>query len=268
MHTATSLKESLFTIEIDGQEAGFDALLPDWHPHDRIGFVIHEGYGWVGASQLLQAAITAFYDVSPTRRNGFKQCPEIYAFPVGRPHGDTSVFDVYPARKEVLVENDPESVLGAINDRAITRLLVPDGTAGSTDIDWAEMGHARERIVSAFAYSPTGAVRDPDITITGTVATEWNATMTLNPLQYDEFFMTASPQELHDFEPQIFDDDVDTDALVAEYHQYVVDRATEVSEDHRQALIAQRTALLQEGRATEQYRRIDLDEALGLLTTS
>lgn len=39
---------------------------------------------------------------------------------------DHSSLDVWPPHKEVIVPNEPEQILEAINDRGITRLLVED----------------------------------------------------------------------------------------------------------------------------------------------
>ena len=85
-----------------------------------------EPCGAVGASLLLLAAITAFYDAQRARSDRFYIYPDYFLFHVGRPHGDHSMLDVWPSHKEVVVPDDPEAILEAINDRAITWLVVPD----------------------------------------------------------------------------------------------------------------------------------------------
>ena len=50
---------------------------------------------------------------------------------MGGPLGDHGRLDVWPRRKEVVVEDDPERILEVVDDRAITRLLVEDGSRGS-----------------------------------------------------------------------------------------------------------------------------------------
>src|SRR5262245_7080336 len=114
MHTAPQLDVSQFAISRHGRQATRADLLPDWTPYDRLGVVVTESFGAVGASHLIQLAITAFYDVRPERRaarlDGVDPraiYPEIYLFHVGEVHGDHSSFDFWPARKEVLVEDDP-----------------------------------------------------------------------------------------------------------------------------------------------------------------
>jgi len=92
--------------------------------------------------------------------------------------------DVWPARREVfLTAGDPYALLAAITDRAITRLLLPEGgpdpadTAGTgaeagnpgwvarVASGWTDAASFRERLASAYAYSPAGCVRDPDTTV-------------------------------------------------------------------------------------------------------
>src|SRR3954454_9175134 len=113
MHTATQLQADLFAVRRNGKPATREELLPDWEAHDRLGVVMTEPFGAIGAGHLIQLAITAFYDVRPRRRAPLPKrpedlspdavYPEIYLFHVGGSHGDHSVFDFWPARKEVLV---------------------------------------------------------------------------------------------------------------------------------------------------------------------
>lgn len=65
------------------------------------------------------------------------------------------------------VDSDALAVLDAINDRAITRLAVPDREPSPVEHEWKEPAAARERIVSAFAYSPSGQVTVADWEIRG-----------------------------------------------------------------------------------------------------
>ena len=50
----------------------------------------------------------------------------------------------------MLVDRDPRAVLDAINDRAISRLLVPDADPVHVEHQWKEPASARERVVTAF----------------------------------------------------------------------------------------------------------------------
>ena len=164
MHTATQLDVSMFAVQIDGKIADRDALLPAWHPYDRLGVLVHDPFGGVGASLLVQLTITAFYDARPGRRDGTPQYPEIYLFHVGGRYGSHGYFDYWPPRKEIFVENDAAAVLRAVNDRAITRLAVVDGKPSAPRHDLWERAAAEDRIISAFAYSADGRVENADVT--------------------------------------------------------------------------------------------------------
>jgi len=87
MHVLTLLKATMFDIEMAGQPASIADVFPDWHAHDRFGLVIDEALGGLGATHLLQVAMTLFYDVKPSRKNELTVYPEIYAFHVGKPRG-------------------------------------------------------------------------------------------------------------------------------------------------------------------------------------
>ena len=124
MHT-TALRSEEFEITVAGAlrpsttSSGFDE-------HDRLGIVIHHELGAAGAGTLILAAVTAFYDRLRATGETFFAYADYFAFHVGADHGTLRKLDVYPAHKEVVVANDAEEILQAINDRGVTRLLVPD----------------------------------------------------------------------------------------------------------------------------------------------
>ena len=181
MHTSFQLRSSDFSIKIDNTDASREDLLVDWHQYDRVGIIIDQPFGAIGATLLLQLCITAFYDFIPTRRSETLY-PEVYLFHIGGPHGDHSSYDIYPPRKEVFLDNNPAKILEAINDRAITRLLVVDKDCKQVKHHYKEPSSAKDRISSVFAYSPTGRVPNPDVEIIGRNRSVLsNTLMALNP---------------------------------------------------------------------------------------
>ena len=158
VHSARELRSSMFRIELAGRAARLEDVFEGFGEHDRLGLVMRRPCGAVGASALIAAAITAFYDIQRSRGTDFFIYPDYYLFHVGGPLGDHARLDVWPSRKEVVVEDDPARILEAIDDRAISRLLVEDGPRGDAELDAEAVASARARVSSCLAYSASGRV--------------------------------------------------------------------------------------------------------------
>jgi hypothetical protein len=246
MHSARELRSSLFEVAIDGRPAGIEELFEGFDELDRLGVVLSEPCGAVGASALITAAITAFYDRQRERGPDFFIYPDYFLFHLGRPLGDHARLDIWPRRKEVVVEPEPEQLLAAINDRGITRLVVEDGEPGDAPLEPDTVASARARICSCLAYSPSGRVRDADVRIASNPVTEGYVEAVLDP----ETRMARLRAEGDGGEAR-------ADAIAV--------RAGEVEPQARRRIAAARADLLEDGVPVETYRRIELDEALGLL---
>lgn len=171
MHTSKQLRPSTFDVEVDGRAAELADLWPGFDEHDRVGIVVREPCGATGASLAVLAAVTTFYELERSRAEDFLVFADHFVFHVGRPLGDHASFDIWPEHKEV-VARDGEELLRAVNDRGITRLVVPDAPARAPWFEEYTLAGARRRIVSALAYSPSGRVADADVRITGSRETE------------------------------------------------------------------------------------------------
>jgi hypothetical protein len=202
--------------------------------------------GAVGASALICATITAFYDIQRARGEDFFVYPEYYLFHAGGPHGDHARLDVFPRRKEPVLEDEPELLLEALNERAITRLLVEDGSSRRTELDRAELESARRRLLTCLAYSPGGRVADADVRIAGNDVTEGYVEAVLDPEARMARLRGGSEEER---------------ALA----DAIARRAGEVAPERRAPVAAARASLVEDGRPVETYRRLGVDEALALL---
>jgi len=174
MHTATELSSADFAIRVDGRPGSLADVLPEFGWPDRVGAVVRHACGATGASALILAAITAFYDFQRSKSDDFFIYPDYFLFHVGAPLGDHGMLDIWPSHKEVVVADDPGELLRAINDRGITRLLVEDQARmdAESPFERESLASARERIVTAVAYSPTGRVADADVLVAGNDVTE------------------------------------------------------------------------------------------------
>jgi len=171
VHSAEELTSSSFAIRLAGQPASLSDVFPGLGEHDRLGVLVRWPCGAVGASALILAAVTAFYDIQRQRSDDFFIYPDYFLVHVGRPLGDHNMLDIWPRHKEVVVGAAPEEILRAINDRAITRLLVEDEEPGSPAFERESLASARSRIVTALAYSRSGRVADADLTVSGNEVT-------------------------------------------------------------------------------------------------
>jgi hypothetical protein len=172
MHTATELSSTDFAVRVDGRPGSLADILPKFAEADRVGAVVRQPCGAVGASVLILAAVTAFYDAQRAKGGEFFIYPDYFLFHVGARLGDHGMLDIWPAHKEVVVPDEPEEILRAINDRGITRLLVEDRAPGDPEFQRESLASARDRIVTAVAYSPTGRVPDADVLVAGNETTE------------------------------------------------------------------------------------------------
>jgi hypothetical protein len=171
VHT-TGLASDEFELTIDGRAATIETLFPGFSEHDRLGIVIGADHGAAGAGTLILAAVTAFYDRLRARQDDFFAYADYFAFHVGVQRGSLRKLDVYPEHKEVVVADEAEQILRAINDRAITRLLVADGPVQTAELGRDTRASAQRRIRTAIAYSPGGRVAGADVVIRGSAVTE------------------------------------------------------------------------------------------------
>jgi hypothetical protein len=197
-------------------------VLPAFDAHDRLGVVVRRPCAAVGASALLLATVTAFYDIQRARAADFFIYPDYFVFHVGRRMGSHNRMEIWPPHKEVVVPDQAEELLRAINDRGITRLIVEDGAPGEGSFARETVASARDRVVTALAYGANGRARGGDVAITSNDVTE-------------------------------------------SYVAGVLEQSRDFPAADRERIAAARRQLLEGDRPVETYRRIGLDEALGLL---
>jgi hypothetical protein len=200
MHTATELSSAAFAIDVSGRPAGVSEIFPGFTDRDRLGVVVRRPCGATGASALILSAVTSFYDVQRGRHgpDGFYIYPDYFLFHVGQWWGDHGMLDVWPSHKEVVVGNDPEDLLRAINDRAVTRLLVEDRNARESTFERESLASARDRIVTSLAYSADGRVGTPDVSVAGNAVTESYVDAVLNSSAGDADDIRAARRRLRE----------------------------------------------------------------------
>jgi hypothetical protein len=265
MHSSRELRSSSFEVRVGGRPAGIRDLFEGFGEQDRLGVVMSRPCGAVGASALITATITAFYDVHRARGEEFFVYPDYYLFHVGRPLGDHARLDVWPRRKEVVVGEEPQEILEAIDDRGITRLVVEDGSPTEARLDDEVVASARGRIRTCLAYSPGGRVSDADVEIASNPVTEGYVRAILDPESRIARLRAELAEAEGDGTPGSTPADVASADVLRARIASIESRLGEVDRDVRMRILRERSALLREDVPVETYRRISLDEALGLL---
>jgi hypothetical protein len=246
MHSSQELRSSSFEIEVEGRSTRLEELFEGFGEHDRLGVIVRQPFGAVGASALITATVTAFYDIQRERGPDFFVYPDYYLFHVGRPHGDHGMLDVFPSHKEVVVPKDPGQVLDAINDRAITRLVVPEAGHAAPALDRVALASARGRIATCLAYSPAGRVTSADVRIVSSSVVEGYVHTILDPDSHVATLRSGDDQD-------------------RAYADSIEARSAEVAPELRTQIREARRELREDGRPVETYRRLNLDEALAML---
>jgi hypothetical protein len=264
MHSSRELRSSSFEVRVDGRPARLEDVFEGFAEQDRLGVVMSHPCGAVGASALITATITAFYDFHRARGPDFFVYPDYYLFHVDRPLGDHARLDVWPRRKEVVVGEERQAILEAIDDRAITRLVVEDGQPAEAELDDEAVASAGGRIRTCLAYSPAGRVRDADVDIASNPVTEGYVEAILDPETRIER-LRAEAEGTDPAEPEGASADAARSRALGARIAAIESRLGEVEQDVRTAILRGRSDLLRDGVPVETYRRIGLHEALGLL---
>ncbi len=271
MHTA-QIDPNGFDIELGGRSGGLKDLFPGWGTHDRLAVVLTEEYAGLGASLIIQASIVSFFEAKPERRTTAPAYAETFLIHAGGKFGDHSAMDIFPIRKEVfLPPNDRYALLAAINDRAITRLVVPEGALGDdaaleadAPTTWTDRASARDRLVSCFEYSPSGRVSNPDVVLRGhdeqlESNAAWVLTMPDTIPETEELY--RQPENLERLGHSV-PADADRWGVTARSRRH------EVPDEIRARVAAEHTAIDGQKAFTEQtYRRMSTDDALRRLAT-
>src|SRR3954452_19659619 len=172
VHSSRELSSAAFEISIDGAPASVADVLPEFAAADRLGLVVRRPGAGGGAGALLLPPVPAFYDIQRARSDDFFIYPDYFVFHVGRRLGSHNRLEIWPPHKEVVVADDPEELLRAINDRGVTRLAVEDGAPGEGAFARETLASARARILTALAYTSNGRTRDGDVAIAANEVTE------------------------------------------------------------------------------------------------
>lgn len=165
MHTAHELSSEAFEYREDDVSVDGGEVMPPVTVDDRLGVVMDDPADGLGAGNFILACVTAFYDRLRETREEFYEYPDYFTFQATSDPADYLEFDIWPDHKNVSVPSNPETVLRAINDRAVDVLVVPDDPTGTPDVQETTHNSARRRDLACFTYAPDGELDDADFTL-------------------------------------------------------------------------------------------------------
>lgn len=166
MHTIKELDGTSFEYQVDGNIVPRETVMPSVTSDDRVGVVMGTGAEGLGAGNFILSCVISFYDyLKETREEEFFEYPDYYTFQTTSEPADYRMLDIYPDHKNVTVESDTEQLLQAINDRAITTLLVPDLSPTSPDVEDITLQSAHRRIDHCYVYAQDGRPSNVEFTI-------------------------------------------------------------------------------------------------------
>ena len=164
MHSSF-LRGSDFRMTHRREEVSHAQFFGDLDATDRVGLFAPGGIDGLGACLLLLAHVTAFYDRYRAVGGDFYAYPDYYTFQRRTPTASYTMFDVWPAHKDIAVSEDAGETLDAILDRAITVLVVPAGTSTPGEFAPVQMASAQRNIRRCYAYSATGSTEHPTLAV-------------------------------------------------------------------------------------------------------
>ena len=174
MHSS-NLRGTDFEIFLDNQSVTHADFFADFSNLTRVGIVSPNGTDGAGATALIMAFVTAFYDTYRTKGGDFFAYPAYYTFQHVRPLASYTMLDIWPKHKDVYVEQNPVDLLNTINDRAINILLLPDGEPTNPSYEQPQIEAALRTVQNCYLYSADGVMPDPTlkITINSRPVVEW-----------------------------------------------------------------------------------------------
>ncbi len=156
MHLSRLVKTSEFVFTVGGEPASFDDVLPDFGPTERVGVVSRSPGSAHRAAGLVLAAVARFYELRLEKSQDFYAYPDFYVFHVGELRGYHGMIDVWPEHKEVVVAGNAESIVSAVNDRGVTRLLIEEAPPAGGLMARETVEGFRSGLVTAYSFDPFG----------------------------------------------------------------------------------------------------------------
>ena len=165
MHSADVLRGSDFEILVEGRQRDHAEFFRGFTNTRRLGLFAPYRIDGVGASNLILAYVTAFYDVYRATGEDFFAYTDFFVFQPASPVASYAMLDIWPDHKWVSVGDSAFERLNAINDRGVNVLIVPDRKSAEPKYERPQLASAQRNIDTCYAYSFEGRVEAADLVI-------------------------------------------------------------------------------------------------------
>ncbi len=154
MHSS-GLRGSDFKLTRHGVAELHEEFFSGFHSATRVALLTPTGLEGLGATTLIMAYVTAFYDRCRERDISTTSYPSFFTFQKSLPCADYCMLDIWPYHRNVNYQNDQQLAV-AIASREIDALLVPEGYA---------LDLAVSRVTRCFEYAASGKLEQHDLRI-------------------------------------------------------------------------------------------------------
>ena len=164
MHSS-KLRGTDFDLTVAGATVAHSDFFAGFASTRRVGVVSPRPLDGLGATALLLAHVTAFYDAYRATDADFFAYPDFFTFQRAVAIANYGMMDVWPERKNVELGAEVSDAVDAITDRAVDVLLVPDGGEREVELHPVQQAAVARQISDCYLYGIDGRVADADITV-------------------------------------------------------------------------------------------------------
>ena len=180
MHSTAVFASTDFEIVDRGQATTHARYFSGFARTDRLGLFAPEGCEGAGATLLIMACVTAFYDRYREEGGDFFAYPDFFSFQRRQPAAAYSMFDIWPGHKDVPVPEGANETAAAITDRGVGIMLLPDRPPRSNEFQRVQMASLERNVRRCLLYSEDGEVEKPTLEVATSKAEpirDWAAAM-------------------------------------------------------------------------------------------
>lgn len=180
MHSTTVFASTDFDIVDRGQATTHARYFSGLARTERLGLFAPEGCEGAGATLLVMACVTAFYDRYREEGGDFFAYPDFFSFQRRQPPASYAMFDIWPGHKDVPVPEGANETAAAITDRGVGILLLPDRPPRENEFHRVQMASLERNVKRCILYSEEGQVEEPTLEVATSKAEairDWAGTM-------------------------------------------------------------------------------------------